>query len=57
MSRTHYGENGKVEYRDDLTGRPHFDKNTQQYLDQHRHVYKYNEYGQLIGEEVFPIPK
>lgn len=57
MSRTTYGENGKPKYRDDFTGRPHFDKETQQYLDQHRHTYEYNENGQPIGETVGPIPK
>ena len=55
-SRTEYGDNGKPEYRDDLSGRPHYDKNTDQYLDQHRHTYKYNDRGQPIGETVSSIP-
>ena len=56
MSKTKYGENGKPEYRDDLMGKPHYDKSTGQYLDQHRHEFKYNEKGQPIGEKVSPIP-
>ena len=55
-SRTKYGDNGKPEYRDDLTGRPHYDKKTGQYLEQHRHNYTYNENGQPTGESVTPIP-
>lgn len=35
MSRTKYGDNGKPEYRDDLQGRPHFDKKTGKYLNKH----------------------
>lgn len=56
MSRTKYGENGRPEYREDLTGRPHYDKNTGEYLEQHRHNFKYNDKGQPIGETVTPIP-
>lgn len=56
MSRTTYGENGKVETRDDLTGKAHYDKKTGQYLKPHRHTYKYNEQGQPIGDEVSPLP-
>lgn len=55
-SRTRYGENGRPEYRDDLAGRPHFDKKTGQYLDQHRHHFTYNENGQPTGETVTAIP-
>ncbi|MDR7814699.1 RHS repeat domain-containing protein [Lacrimispora sp.] len=57
MSETKYGDNRKPEYRDDLKGRPHYDKKTGQYLDQHRHVFEYNDKGQPIGEVVIPIPK
>jgi hypothetical protein len=57
MTRTKYGENGKVEYRDDLLGRPHFDKNIGEYLTQHRHSFASNDKNQPIGENVSPIPK
>ena len=56
MSRTKYGENGRPEYRDDLMGRAHYDKTRGEYLDQHRHTYKYNDKGQPIKEIVTPIP-
>ena len=56
MSRTKYGSNGRPEYRDDLTGRPHYDKNTGQYLKQHRHNFTYNQNGQPTGGTVTPIP-
>ena len=55
LSKTRYGKNGKPEYRDDLAGRPHYDKKSGQYLKRHRHIFKYNEKGQPIGEEVEPI--
>lgn len=31
----------RPEYREDLTGIPHYDKSTGEYLDQHRHVLKH----------------
>lgn len=55
MSRTKYGENGRSEYREDLTGRVHYDKNTGEYLNQYRDNFKYNDKGQSIGETVTPI--
>lgn len=57
MSRTKYGENRSPEYREDLTGRAYYDKNTGEYLEQHRHNFQYNDKGQPIGETVTKIPK
>ncbi|WP_394917857.1 RHS repeat-associated core domain-containing protein [uncultured Robinsoniella sp.] len=56
-SKTKYGANVKPEYRDDYTGKAHYDKKTGQYLKPHRHNYKYNDKGQPICEEVVPVPK
>jgi len=56
VRRTTYGSNGKPAYRDDLAGKPHFDKASQQYLMPHRHWFNYNEIGQPIGETVTAIP-
>ena len=56
MSETKYGENGRPEYRDDFTGKPHYDKNTEESLKSHRHIYEYNDKGQPIGNGVAPVP-
>lgn len=59
MSRMKYGENGRPEYREDLTGRPHYDKSTGEYLNQHRHNFKYNDKGKSISVKSrgFPMKK
>jgi len=56
MSRTKYGENGRVQYRDDYAGKAHYDKECGEYLNPHRHNYQYNDKGQSIGDKVTPIP-
>lgn len=55
-SRTTYGENGKIKYRDDYKGRAHYDKKTKKYLLPYRHTYRYNNLGQPIGQEIGPVP-
>lgn len=57
MSRTTYGENGNPESREDYDHK-HYDKNTKEYLQPHKHIYEYNENGQPVKPKipVVPIP-
>ena len=57
MRRVKYGPNGKPEYRDDFDGSEHYSKPLKRYLKPHRHIFKYNDKGLPIGEEVIPVPK
>ncbi|PYG87269.1 RHS repeat-associated protein [Ruminiclostridium sufflavum DSM 19573] len=59
VSRTTYDSNGNIATREDYyTGsnpHTHYDKSTGQNLENHTHIYKYNDKGQRIGEEVVPL--
>jgi len=59
VSRTIYDSNGNVISREDYyTGsnpHTHYDKATGQNFENHKHIYKYNDKGQRIGEEVIPL--
>ena len=61
VSRTKYDQNGNLTQREDYykgsenNRHTHYDKQTGKTLEDHRHVYEYNDSGQRIGEWVEPI--
>ena len=54
-SRTTYGSDGKQQSRDDYN-HTHFDKNTGQHLNPHRHLFEYNSSGQPVKPKNPVIP-
>lgn len=62
ISKTKYNEFGKIARREDYyqgsNPHAHFDKETQTNLNDHVHVFTYNNKGQPIGRgKVFPLDK
>ncbi len=59
VSKTKYNENGLPAERDDYyegsDPHTHFDKETQTNYTGHKHVFRYNDKGQRIGEDVLPL--
>jgi len=59
VSKTKYNENGKPAEREDYyrgsNPHTHYDKTTGKELTNHKHVYRYNDKGQRIGEDVEPL--
>lgn len=59
VSRTTYDRNGNVISRKDyyIGSNPHthYDKITGKILENHQHIYRYNDKGQRIGEEIVPL--
>ncbi|WP_331922003.1 hypothetical protein [Pseudobacteroides sp.] len=54
VSRTTYDKNGNISTREDYD-HTHFDKATKTELQNHKHIYEYNDKGQRIGEKTVPI--
>jgi hypothetical protein len=54
VSRAFYDDAGRQFARQDF-GKPHFDRQAQQYLSPHEHNYSFNDVGYPTGSQVVPL--